>query len=86
MTIHADAAAYIKDMPIFEHWPEMLRLYNQVAALEHGHYQFKLYFDDSNKSGIYSEIFFNANLPEGIVEFPDIDPIHFDGFLKAMIR
>jgi len=63
-----------------------LSLNSQVASLEHGHYHFKLYFYDSNKSGIYSEIFFNANLPEGIVEFPDIDPIHFDGFLKAMIR
>jgi geranylgeranyl pyrophosphate synthase len=34
MSIHADAAAYIQGLPIFENWPEMLRLYRQVAALE----------------------------------------------------
>ncbi|MBN1115740.1 MAG: hypothetical protein JXA77_00930 [Bacteroidales bacterium] len=61
-------------------------LNTEIAALETGHFEFKLYFDDSNESGIYSEIFFNTNLPAGIIEFPDKDPIHFDGFLKALVR
>ena len=61
-------------------------LNSEVAALADGLFEFKLYFDDSNESGIYSEIFFNTNLPEGIIEFPDKDPIHFDGFIKALVR
>ncbi len=34
MSIHADAVDYIKSFSIFKDWPEMLRLYKQVAGNE----------------------------------------------------
>ena len=61
-------------------------LNTEKAILEEGFFQFKLYFDDTNRSGLYAEVFFNTNIPKGIVEFPDKDPIHIVDFMKAMIR
>ena len=61
-------------------------LNSDTAILEEGLFQFKLYFDDSHKTGLYAEVFFNINLPGGIVEFPDKDPRHIMDFIKAMIR
>ncbi|MBN2275290.1 MAG: hypothetical protein JXK95_13225 [Bacteroidales bacterium] len=58
----------------------------ETAILENGYYEFKLYFDDTNRSGLYTEIFLNMNLPEGYIEIPDKDPQHGEDFIKAMIR
>jgi len=61
-------------------------LNSETAILEEGYFKFKLYFDDIRESGLYTEIFFNINLPEGYIEIPDRDPQHREDFVKAMIR
>ena len=61
-------------------------LNSKVAWLKEGYFKFKLYFDDTNKSGIYTEVFLNLNLKEGYIEIPDRNPQHRGGFVKAMIR
>ena len=57
-----------------------------TAVLEKGYYEFKLYFDDANKSGIYTEVFLSLNLSEGYIKIPDRNPIYRESFVKAMIR
>lgn len=61
-------------------------LNSTVAFLDKGYFEFKLYFDDTNKSGLYTEIFLNLNLQEGYIEIPDKDPEHRENFIKAMVR
>ena len=61
-------------------------LNSEWAFLEEGYFKFKLYFDDSNKSGIYTEVFFNINFSDDYVEILDRNPQFRDGFIKMMIR
>jgi hypothetical protein len=61
-------------------------LNSETAWLKNGYFEFKLYFDDTNKSGLYTEIYINVNIPEGYIEMPDRDPEHIADFVKAMVR
>jgi hypothetical protein len=63
-----------------------LSLNTESAYLKKGYFRFKLFFDDTNRSGIYTEMFLNINLPEGFIEILDIDPEHRGPNIKAMTR
>jgi hypothetical protein len=56
------------------------------ALLDKGYFKFKLFFDDLNEQGLYSEIFLNLNLPEGFIEIPEKDPEYRENLIKAMTK
>lgn len=58
---------------------------NKVKAdLEKGRYHFKLFYDDENEKGLYSELYLNPNFPNGTIEINEKDEAYRENIVKSM--
>ena len=57
-------------------------LNQQKASLNNGYFKFKLFFDDTEERGLYSEMYLNTNFPNGTVEFNEKDPEYRKNIIK----
>lgn len=59
-------------------------LNNEKAILENGRFKFKLFFDDNDEQGLYSELYINPNLPNGTLELNEKDEDYRENIIKSM--
>jgi hypothetical protein len=57
-------------------------LNQQKANLNIGYFKFKLFFDDTEEKGLYSEMDLNPNFPNGTVEFNEKDEEYRENIIK----
>lgn len=56
------------------------------ANLEDGVFKFKLFFDDNNELGLYSEFYLNPNFPNGTLEFNEKDEEYRTNIIKHLSK
>lgn len=56
------------------------------ANLENGRFKFKLFFDDNDEKGLYSEIYLNPNFPNGTIELNEKDEDYRENIIKSMTK
>ena len=59
-------------------------LNREKANLENGRFHFKLFFDDEDERGLYSELFVNPNFPKETLEFNEKDMEYRTNIIKSM--
>lgn len=52
------------------------------ANLRNGYFKFKLFYDDNDELGQYSELYLNINLPDGTVELNEKDEGYRENIIK----
>jgi hypothetical protein len=63
-----------------------ISLSSTEGFLDKGYFKFKLFFDDTDEKGLYSEIYLNPNFPEGLIELPEKDPGYRKNIINAMTK
>jgi hypothetical protein len=61
-------------------------LNEKKADLETGAFKFKLFFDDTDEKGLYSELFLNSNFPDGTIELNEKDKEYRKNIVKSMSK
>ncbi len=56
------------------------------ADLNNGQFKFKIFFDDNDEKGLYSEIYLNANFPNGTIELNEKDEEYRENIIKSMTK
>jgi hypothetical protein len=56
------------------------------ANLENGQYKFKLFFDDTEQYGLYSEMYLNPNFPNGTIELNEKDEEYRKNIVLSMTK
>lgn len=56
------------------------------ADLENGRFKFKLFFDDNDEKGLYSEMYLNPNFPNGTIELNEKDEDYRKNIIKSMTK
>ena len=59
-------------------------LNQEKAVLENGQFKFKLFFDEKHEQNLYSEIFLNINLKNGIIELNEKDEEYRMNIVKLL--
>ncbi|MEO7992742.1 MAG: hypothetical protein ABI663_24535 [Chryseolinea sp.] len=65
---------------------DMFSLNKEVAELNKGYFQFKIFFDPYDSLGLYSELFLNVNLPKKEVEINEKDWEYRESLVKVLTR
>jgi len=61
-------------------------LNHDKANLENGQFKFKLFFDDNDEYGLYSEIYLNLNFPAGTIELNEKDEEYRKNIVLSMAK
>ncbi len=61
-------------------------LNQQKADLDSGYFKFKLFFDDTEELGLYSELYLNPNFPNGTIELNEKDEEYRGNIIKHMSK
>jgi len=61
-------------------------LNEQKAELEAGRFRFKLFYDDADEKGLYSEIYLNPNLPNSTIELKEKAEEYRENIIKAFSK
>lgn len=56
------------------------------ANLENGRFKFKLFFDDNDEMGLYSEMYLNPDFPNGTIELNEKDEDYRKNIIKSMTK